>query len=529
MSLLQSTIDSLAAAGAGADKARARAAFDELKAALESGAVRAAEPDPASPTGWRVNTWVKHGILLGFRFGDLVDMSAGLPFSDKDTQSVQRLHVGEVDPQRTRPAIVRHRCAQKRCAPQGATASGSAAAASHTGSLASDDAVFQGVCRQAGIARCESVEEAYETAAAFATQPLPRGPRTLIFTVAGGWGVLTADACAQAGFTPQVAHEALQMDTIASFVAGGIGVALVPKSLATLGRRGVVFRRPSGAGTPIGYELALAYRQHSPVLDAFAAIARATEARPVLKACPHIGDAGDPEREQRILRLDQRLIPITGKRLGQDSGNQGHRRIDENTRRLASGQFDAPTSRRDALRRHPRFGHRDAVRPSGMAIDPFKPDRLVSHHGIKLGGRRKAAQSPKLLIPAPPDDPAPVAMFLRIGSNPGLRFGKRGRPRKIERQRLKAQPHYMAMCIDQPRQHRPPLAVDPVVRAVGCRIALFGLPRRLRWRRWCGDKPHHLPVIAHDQPGEPHNLARFVERDPGNFRHKTGDRVKPTR
>jgi 2,3,4,5-tetrahydropyridine-2-carboxylate N-succinyltransferase len=90
---LQSTIESLAEAGAGADKARARAAFDELKAALESGAVRAAEPDAASPTGWRVNTWVKHGILLGFRFGDLVDMSAGLPFSDKDTQSVQRLHV----------------------------------------------------------------------------------------------------------------------------------------------------------------------------------------------------------------------------------------------------------------------------------------------------------------------------------------------------------------------------------------------------------------------------------------------------
>ena len=90
---LQSTIESLTAAGAGADKARARDAFDELKAALEAGAVRSAEPDPASPTGWRVNTWVKQGILLGFRFGDLVDMSAGLPFSDKDTQSVQSAHV----------------------------------------------------------------------------------------------------------------------------------------------------------------------------------------------------------------------------------------------------------------------------------------------------------------------------------------------------------------------------------------------------------------------------------------------------
>jgi 2,3,4,5-tetrahydropyridine-2-carboxylate N-succinyltransferase len=87
---LQSTIEALAAAGAGADRAQARAAFDELKAALEKGTVRSAEPDRSSPTGWRVNTWVKQGILLGFKFGDIVDQSAGLPFYDKDTQTVQR-------------------------------------------------------------------------------------------------------------------------------------------------------------------------------------------------------------------------------------------------------------------------------------------------------------------------------------------------------------------------------------------------------------------------------------------------------
>jgi len=91
---LQSTIEALAAQGAGADREEARSAFEELKADLESGSIRSAEPDPASPTGWRVNTWVKQGILLGFRFGDLVDMSAGLPFSDKDTQSVQKFSIG---------------------------------------------------------------------------------------------------------------------------------------------------------------------------------------------------------------------------------------------------------------------------------------------------------------------------------------------------------------------------------------------------------------------------------------------------
>jgi 2,3,4,5-tetrahydropyridine-2-carboxylate N-succinyltransferase len=87
---LQSTIEALAAQGAAANRAQARAAYNELKAALEAGSVRSAEPDAASPNGWRVNTWVKQGILLGFRFGDLVDMPAGLPFSDKDTQTVQQ-------------------------------------------------------------------------------------------------------------------------------------------------------------------------------------------------------------------------------------------------------------------------------------------------------------------------------------------------------------------------------------------------------------------------------------------------------
>ena len=56
-----------------------------LRAALDRGDARAAEPDPESPSGWRTNPWVKRGILLGFRLGRVVDMSAGLPFFDKET------------------------------------------------------------------------------------------------------------------------------------------------------------------------------------------------------------------------------------------------------------------------------------------------------------------------------------------------------------------------------------------------------------------------------------------------------------
>ena len=79
----------------------------------------------------------------------------------------------------------------------GATAGGQRAAASHTGSLASDDRVFDGMCRQAGISRAVTIEEAFEAAATFATQPLPRGDRVVVLTTAGGWGVVTADAIAR--------------------------------------------------------------------------------------------------------------------------------------------------------------------------------------------------------------------------------------------------------------------------------------------------------------------------------------------
>jgi acetyltransferase len=83
----------------------------------------------------------------------------------------------------------------------GVAAEGKRAAASHTGSLASDDRVFDGIARQLGVVRAPTVEHAFEWAATFATQPLPRGRRVVILTSVGGWGVLAADACAAAGLT----------------------------------------------------------------------------------------------------------------------------------------------------------------------------------------------------------------------------------------------------------------------------------------------------------------------------------------
>ena len=81
----------------------------------------------------------------------------------------------------------------------GATDKGARAAASHTGALAANDSIFDGACRAAGISRAITVEEAYEAAATFATQPLPKGPNIVILTTAGGWGVVTSDAIARDG------------------------------------------------------------------------------------------------------------------------------------------------------------------------------------------------------------------------------------------------------------------------------------------------------------------------------------------
>ena len=92
MSLAES-ISSVFAQGAQADKAEARDAFFELQRRLSSGGTRAAEPDASAPAGWRVNTWVKQGILLGFRFGDTIDVSADhgrWPFYDKDTMPLKK-------------------------------------------------------------------------------------------------------------------------------------------------------------------------------------------------------------------------------------------------------------------------------------------------------------------------------------------------------------------------------------------------------------------------------------------------------
>jgi 2,3,4,5-tetrahydropyridine-2-carboxylate N-succinyltransferase len=82
---LREQIEALAARAGNQFSREDRVVFDELKRALNRGEVRAAERDGDGK--WIVNSWVKQGLLLGFRMGATIDMSAGesFKFFDKDT------------------------------------------------------------------------------------------------------------------------------------------------------------------------------------------------------------------------------------------------------------------------------------------------------------------------------------------------------------------------------------------------------------------------------------------------------------
>ena len=89
---LSADIERLFQQGASADKQESRSVFARLREELSAGRVRSAEPDPSAPSGWRVNTWVKQGILVGFRCGDLVDVSVDNGrwfFADKATRPLK--------------------------------------------------------------------------------------------------------------------------------------------------------------------------------------------------------------------------------------------------------------------------------------------------------------------------------------------------------------------------------------------------------------------------------------------------------
>ncbi len=152
----------------------------------------------------------------------------------------------------------------------GRTQSGVAAARSHTGAMAVSADIFESACRQAGLVRAETIEEAACLAAAFINRPLPRGRRVGIITGGGGLGVMASDACTEEALEV-VSLSKKTLDEIGQnlpdwWVPGnpvdlvaGLDLTIIPPVIETMMRSGevdavffifVTPRRASGLGPP---------------------------------------------------------------------------------------------------------------------------------------------------------------------------------------------------------------------------------------------------------------------------------------
>ena len=113
----------------------------------------------------------------------------------------------------------------------GRTAAGARAASSHTGALAGSDEAYDALFAQCGVLRVESLEELFDYALAFSTQPLPRGNRVAIVTNAGGLGIMTTDAAVRYGL--EIAE--FEEETVARLKAGLPAAANIHNPVDVLG------------------------------------------------------------------------------------------------------------------------------------------------------------------------------------------------------------------------------------------------------------------------------------------------------
>ncbi|MFZ1200826.1 MAG: CoA-binding protein, partial [Desulfobacterales bacterium] len=178
----------------------------------QSGAVCGAVLDLSIKEHIGFSYFVSLGSMLDVNFGDLIDYLGNDPQVGSIVMYMENLtrHRGFMSAARAvariKPIIVLK---------AGRTIAGAAAAASHTGALAGEDAVYDAAFSRAGIVRVRTFEELFDCAELLAKQPQTIGPGLAIVTNAGGPGVMAADALADYGFEPV----ALSAETIAKLDA----------------------------------------------------------------------------------------------------------------------------------------------------------------------------------------------------------------------------------------------------------------------------------------------------------------------
>ncbi len=165
----------------------------------QSGAICTAILDRSPKENFGFSHFVSIGSMLDVDFGDLVDYLG----SDPDVKSIL-LYVESLSNFRKFMSAAR---AVSRLKPivvlkSGRSAAGTEAAASHTGALAGEDAVYDAAFKRAGIVRVDTIGELFDCAELMAKQPRPSGSRLAVVTNAGGPGVMAADALSNHGLEP---------------------------------------------------------------------------------------------------------------------------------------------------------------------------------------------------------------------------------------------------------------------------------------------------------------------------------------
>jgi acetyltransferase len=174
----------------------------------QSGAICSAILDLAFKERIGFSHFVSIGSMLDLDFGDMIDYLG----NDSSAKSIllyiesltnfRKFMSAARSVSRIKPIVVLK---------SGRSPAGAKAAASHTGAMAGEDAVYDAAFKRAGIVRVDTIEELFDCAELMAKQPRPGGPRLAILTNGGGPGVMATDTLARYGQEPApLDHQTLQ-------------------------------------------------------------------------------------------------------------------------------------------------------------------------------------------------------------------------------------------------------------------------------------------------------------------------------
>ena len=165
----------------------------------QSGAICSAILDLAFKERIGFSHFISIGSMLDVDFGDMIDYLGNDPSAKsillyiESLTNFRKFMSAARSVSRVKPIIVLK---------SGRSPAGAKAAASHTGAMAGEDAVYDAAFKRAGIVRVDTIEELFDCAELMAKQPRPRGPRLAILTNGGGPGVMATDTLARYGQEP---------------------------------------------------------------------------------------------------------------------------------------------------------------------------------------------------------------------------------------------------------------------------------------------------------------------------------------